>query len=491
MSAARQAKRGLATLFAALLIGTLTAACGGGGGSVAGGGIGGTGITSGQITGFGSVIVNGQKFEVETSTQITVDDVNQAQTNLQVGMIVTVEHTNFTDGRLRADKINYQSDVRGPATLAGQTLSVAGQTIVVTDQTCVQVSSDQTECVTGAAGLALLQSNDAVDICGNRDATGQLRATRVRKMTRTSREVEVRGQVQPDSLTATTFVLNGLTVSYASVLPTGGTLANGATVEVKAAQGPVGNVLTASAVKVESSGSGGGSGGSTPTVEVENLITRFDSATPTDFDVGTQKVQTTASTTYENGGPAHLAANIKVKVKGKRNASNVLVADLVSLRPTIEIEARVDAITPAESGITVLGLAPGVKVKTNNLTTFKGSGSGGSIGFSQIAVGDNLKITAQQSDQGIVAIRVERVNNLNNIVLRAPVSAKSGSSFTQLGITVQTSGSTQFSSDLGGVNDQTTFFSNVTPNQTVVKTEGSLAGSNTINADEVEIELPD
>ena len=52
--------------------------CGGSGGGggidgLAGGGIGGTGITSGTVTGFGSVFVNGIKFET-AGTSFDVDD---------------------------------------------------------------------------------------------------------------------------------------------------------------------------------------------------------------------------------------------------------------------------------------------------------------------------------------------------------------------------------------------------------------------------------
>lgn len=476
MSFVSAMKRRLGAFAWALALCLLIVACGGGGGgSVAGGGIGGTGITNGQITGFGSVIVNGQKFEVEGGTQITIDDdVGQPQTNLQVGMIVTIEHTNFTDGRIRADKIDYQSDVRGPATLSGQTLSVAGQSVIVTDQTCVQTTSDQTECVTGAAALQLLQTIGSADICGNRDASGQLRATRIRKTN--SSAVEVSGQLSALNTAAATFTLNGLTVHFggAQVI---GTLANGATVEVKSTQGPVGNVLTATRVKVES----GGAPGSTASIEVENLITRFASAQ--DFDVGTQKVQTTGATVFENGAAADLAANIKVKVRGNLNASNVLVADLVSLRPTIEVEATVTAVNTADS-FTLFG-TPGVRIKTTALTTFKNVST-------PIAAGDNLKISAQQSGSDILATRVERVSSLNKTSLRAPVSAKSSPNFTLLGVTVQTSGSTQYESDIDpSVDTQSEFFAAITPNQSVVKAQGILSGSNTIIADEAEIELPD
>ena len=489
MSVAKPTMRGFAALLCAFLFSAIVAACGGGGGgSVAGGGIGGTGVTNGTITGFGSVIVNGQKFEVVNGrTQITIDDnPSGTQTQLQLGMIVAVQYTQES-GQLVADKIDYRSDVKGPVSVntAASSLQVLNQTVLIDNQTCVQVTDDSNECVTGAAGLAALTSGDSVEVCGNRDDQGQLRATRVRK--KASSEIEIRGQIQSGSLTSTSFVVNGLTVNYATAEANGkvtGTLASGATVEVKASSAPVGNVLTATEVEVESAGSGS----SGTSVEIENLITRF--ASSPDFDVGTQKVQATGTTVYENGAASNLAANIKVKVKGKLNSSNVLVADLVSFRPTIEIEASVSA-TPAANTLTLLG-SPGVRVKTNALTTFKDNrDSVPGFGFGNIAPDDFLKILAQPSGSDVIATRVERIQSQSDVELRGVVSAKTATSLTILGITVQTSGSTQFESELDGdVDTQAEFFAALTVGQSVAKSSGTFSAQ-TIIADEVEIELPD
>ena len=67
-------------------------------------GIGGSGITptgitsSGTITGFGSIIVNGVKFETSTSTFSIDDSPSGSQDDLAVGMRVTVNGTVNSDG---------------------------------------------------------------------------------------------------------------------------------------------------------------------------------------------------------------------------------------------------------------------------------------------------------------------------------------------------------------------------------------------------------
>ena len=73
------------------------AACGGGGSSGGiggtgggGGGIGGTGVAYGTITAFGSVWVNGVRFDTSAAT-FKLDDSNVRQDDLRVGMVVRVD----------------------------------------------------------------------------------------------------------------------------------------------------------------------------------------------------------------------------------------------------------------------------------------------------------------------------------------------------------------------------------------------------------------
>ena len=82
------------TLMAVLLVGM--AACGGGT-QLAGGGIGGTGISQGSITAFGSVWVNGVEFDT-TNAAISRDGSTVAQDDLHIGMVVTIDGSINSDG---------------------------------------------------------------------------------------------------------------------------------------------------------------------------------------------------------------------------------------------------------------------------------------------------------------------------------------------------------------------------------------------------------
>ena len=70
--------------------------------------------TTGVITGFGSVFVNGVKFETST-TEISTDDNDAAsESDLQVGMIVTLSGEISEDGATgTANSIHYEEQLKG------------------------------------------------------------------------------------------------------------------------------------------------------------------------------------------------------------------------------------------------------------------------------------------------------------------------------------------------------------------------------------------
>ncbi|MGD8913904.1 MAG: hypothetical protein PVJ68_14345, partial [Candidatus Thiodiazotropha sp.] len=64
--------------------------CGGSGNTpTLNGGIGGTGITQGRVTGFGSVFVNGTEFNTDDAS-FTVNDLAATESDLAVGMVVRI-----------------------------------------------------------------------------------------------------------------------------------------------------------------------------------------------------------------------------------------------------------------------------------------------------------------------------------------------------------------------------------------------------------------
>lgn len=117
---ARHALWALATAF-------LLCACGGGVSVADGGGVGsgGTGVTYGTVSGFGSVIVDGVHFD-DSSADVQTED--NTVTEARLGQSVVVTH----DAQRKASRIEVRAQLRGPVgTLGTSSLSVAGYAVDV------------------------------------------------------------------------------------------------------------------------------------------------------------------------------------------------------------------------------------------------------------------------------------------------------------------------------------------------------------------------
>ena len=112
--------------------------CSGGGGSIAGGGIDGTGT----ISGFGSIIVNGSEFD--TSNAVIVIDGEEigigdevALDNLDIGKVVNVEGSPGEDDEsFVANRVIYSNNAKGPVQNIN-TIDIKTKEIVVLGQTVI------------------------------------------------------------------------------------------------------------------------------------------------------------------------------------------------------------------------------------------------------------------------------------------------------------------------------------------------------------------
>lgn len=155
----------------------------GGGEQVAGISTGGTGsFTVGPVTGFGSVIVNGIRYDDSQAQLVRLDDPDMpADAALKLGMVVTVQGSAVSGNAAlgtataTADRIHYRSEWRGPVEsidLGKSTFSLLGQTVRVSAATVFEG-----EAITR---LGELSTGLQAEVYGYLDpATASLQATRV------------------------------------------------------------------------------------------------------------------------------------------------------------------------------------------------------------------------------------------------------------------------------------------------------------------------
>jgi hypothetical protein len=322
------------------LIGGVAALSGcGGGGSDAGAagtasvGSGGTGsFSSGAITGFGSIIVNGVRFD-DSQARITDDDgAVHTSADLKLGMVVSViastvptGATATTSATATATTITFGSELRGPIdSITGQTLVVLGQTVSVGANTVFDNGI-----VGGLAGLSVGQ---IIEVHGFVDpTTNKILATRIEREA-TAASLKLQGQVQALNTTAKTFALGTTTISFAGIaaaaLPAN--LANGLLVRVVLAPTPATGTrtalsLTTVARRVEDHGD----------AELEGTVTAFTSASS--FSVNGVAVDASKAT-FPNGNTA-LKLGARVEVKGS-TTNGVLTATEVKVENENEVEAQ-------------------------------------------------------------------------------------------------------------------------------------------------------
>ena len=466
----------------------LLAACGGGGGiTLAGGGIDGTGspaqFSQGVMT-KGSVILNGVRYD-DTQTVVRIDDRTTTAAELATGMFVKLRGRLNADGTTGvAERVEVENELRGAisainASAQPATLVVVGQTVLV----------DSATVYANVAGVSALSIGARVEVHGQRDAGGAIRASRVELVGANAID-ELKGTVA--DLTATTFTLGSVNVNYAAatIAPAGATLANGQPVEVRGSFNVGSNQFTATRVDREDLEDAQVQPGNGQKLEVEGFISGFNAAAST-FVVNRRTVRFSGATRFEGGAAADLADNVKVEAEGLVDAAGVLVASKIELKQSrVQVQGLASAVDPGTQRLTVLGLV----VRLDGLTDVRAVDAGGrdSTRLADIVTGvDRVKVRGRLDSTGaFVAERIEETDDRDD-KLRGRVSAKNAAALTLviLGVNVSVA-NVKFHGDDDAPISAAAFFASITTASasgagTTVEVKGTFAGG-TLIAEEVE-----
>lgn len=447
------------------------------------GGIGRTGFAVGPISTFGSIVVNGVRYDTAGAT-VTRDGNPISESDLKVGQIVVVQgsiNDNLTSGT--ADSVTTDDLVTGPIDsidTAANVLVILGQTVLVTPE----ASFDDSISPASINGLAV---GEIVEVYGFITATDDIEATRIENKP-AGTQFEVHGTVANLDSGNFTFMINSLVVDYSSAaldnFP-GGQIENGDFVEAKGMSLGGAGELLASRVELEVLGIAGADGDH---VEIEGFITRFGSET--DFDVSGLPVTTNSGTVFEGGTAADLGLNVKVEVEGDLDGAGVLVADKVDIRRSkaVRAEALVDSVDAASGSFVVLGIT----VNTDALTRLedKSDADVRPLTVSDLAAGNYIEVRGAEFPAGsgqILATIVEREDVDTRTELQGFVTAEADPTLTILGVTIDTSGAIFRDVD-DSILTRSEFFDRVDINS-LVKARGTESSAMSIAATEVELEV--
>jgi Domain of unknown function (DUF5666) len=376
----------------------LLALLGGCGGGVDSGGTGGATVyASGPINGYGSVIVNGVRFDDSApSVDIRDDDgTRRTKDDLKLGMVVEIRSSSITtdtygDFNSTASSIVIGSEIVGPIDAPPGTTSFAvlGRNIDV--QPTTVFASSNSEGLVG--GLSALVQGDIVEVYGLYNAIAdRFTATRIERKSLSSppEHYRVRGPVVSGlNVPPSTFSIGTLLIDYALVPSTerppfrDGTILR---VRLNATAPAAGNPWIANRLRAGISSPDDGTES-----KLEGLIDSIAVGTPTpQFTVNGVSVTTNASTLINSSAARPLEVGARVEVEG-RFSNGALAATEVEVEDSAgdDFDFR-GPIQSLPQGTTTLRIN-NVDIDYSNVTDWKGSGTGPEA----LAPGRNVRVRA-------------------------------------------------------------------------------------------------
>jgi hypothetical protein len=331
-----------------------------GGATQSGVGVGGTGsgaqtiavaptpvTVTGPITGFGSVIVNGTRFD-DTAALVIRDAKTIANNALRLGMTIEVTGTKSADGLTgTAETIRVFSEIKGTTqtiNLALSSISVLGTAITI----------DSNTVFSGVASITDIRLGDVIEAYGLRNlATGDISATRVeieRPPTPSGggpviTPVSLTGVIQNLNSANSTFSVNGQLVGYASAIISG-VLTNGLSVKVQGNSSSASSQISAAAVTV-----------TMPTApnegrqtEIEGIVTSFQSRSDfklngVSINASSSALSTTQTSRLSNGARCQVTGIVKSSIV----QASKLECESSASNTTFEVSGNISAFTSASN----------------------------------------------------------------------------------------------------------------------------------------------
>jgi len=380
---------------------------------------------SGPITAFGSVYVNGARYNTDNAT-VYVENNMASESELRVGMMVTVKES--SNGS--AAEIHFDDDLEGYVISSDVgidgigVMNVMGQEVTITTDT---IFESKVDLITDVAGVS---EGNVVEVSGYSTGTGAITATRleVKAVSLTdylkdhTNGVEVKGVVAAHSEGSHTFTIGSLTVNYAGAtlddMPVGNW--DGLYVEAKSRlELNSQNQLVAFKVELEDDGAKGKHGDEDDEVEVYGEVTAVTGTTVT---VNGQTFQLDVSLEYEHGGRADLIAGAMIKLEAYVNNAGQLVAKEIEFADdesqNKELKGYVSTIDHSDTNVGTIEI-DGAGFQINNSTIMhddrdeNGATPDTHFNLSKLSVGEYIEVHYVTNGDGtFTATKLEREDPL-------------------------------------------------------------------------------
>ncbi|WP_157443122.1 DUF5666 domain-containing protein [Colwellia piezophila] len=416
--------------------------------------------SSGIVSGFGSVYVNGLRYVTKDSS-IIGNGSESSEEALKVGMKVVIKANQSADNDPTALEVKYLADAIGridAIDLAATSLSILGQTYFITSVTQFdEVIFNE------------LREGMAIELSAFENANGSFTVTYLTTKDDFS-EHQLSGTVSKLKTREKSFFIGSLVVNYGDA-EVQGTLYDGSTVSLKSDIGLVSNEFIADEVTVQ--GMLLVVGGTLTVAGFVEDINKVEAGTVIELDG--RNFLLTYESDFSQGDEENLRVGDQVSL-----VATVIDSELqspyypiknirVELANEISLEGIVEVI--ADESFTLFGQAFSV----DNYTQYEDDSEQDLryFNFANIAIGDRLAVDAYEVDGLLISRNIERqetgaiegdshdiegvVDSIDSTLAR----------FSVKGINVLTNEQTEFENAVGSDVDQATFFNTLKLNDEV------------------------
>lgn len=310
----------------------------------------------GVITGFGSIYVNGVKFDTSKVSH-KIDGKDALETELSVGDVVTVTGTINADGVTGTatavscdDELEgYVLDVTGLGIDGTGEINVMGQRVLITSDTVFE--GDEVSIFT----INDLVVDNIVEVHGFSDGAGLVTATRIETKD-SDEDVEVKGLVSSLDSVAMTFKLGELTIDYSAAVEVPANLVEGLYVEAKTdvtLTGDLGSgfTMTASKVEIEDDGDKDIDGDEGEDFEVQGMVSDI---TETSFRFNGTVVEFASLDIDDDFDIASLTEGMMITVEGYIDANGNFVVEEIEDEHESEDEVKGTVTAKTDTSVTIL-----------------------------------------------------------------------------------------------------------------------------------------
>lgn len=407
-------------------------------------------ISTGAITGFGSVFVNGVEYETDAAEIVLNNNTQANESDLHVGMIITIQGEIHEQGMAgEAHSIHYSENVRGQVAsidALAETIVVLGQIIHMSELTIFDGVSFET-----------LAVGDMVEVSGFIDADNNILASRVEAVEIMQGTAEFSysalGAIANLDASDATFMIGGLLVRYdaANIINADADdLVDGMMVRITALQQPGDDIWHADTIEIRQRLLPGAEGDH---MVIEGVI--MEMASSGHLMVNGVEIVLDDETSFDsNASLDDLVINSRITVNAIRQPDGMLIASDVWVHRESNLLMH-DSITEidANAGRLVLGALSFVITNTTRFVDHSVH-EVRVFGLDDLVVGDFIEIKWQEgsstdADQIATLIRRHDDEMSMDFELSGMVESIDAHSFNIVGMTINMFEATDFRDEDG------------------------------------------